>query len=154
MTANTWFKVKGSKVKVTAYVTANTDSLQIRLVSLLIYRVSASMRMRIAYSRRICSTWPLPGALRKTSETIFSNQTSPKKSQNICRFNVDLNAVCVMYTSLGPCKIGKKLCKYKTIFLLLCVLVAINDKCCRLLGLSMKHDAITLLLHDILYRVK
>ena len=33
MTANTWFKVKGSKVKVTAYVTANTDSLQIRLVS-------------------------------------------------------------------------------------------------------------------------
>ena len=28
MTANTWFKVKGSKVKVTAYVTANTDSLK------------------------------------------------------------------------------------------------------------------------------
>ena len=28
MTANTWFKVKGSKVKVTAYVTANTDLIK------------------------------------------------------------------------------------------------------------------------------
>ena len=42
VTANTWFKVKGSKVKVTAYVTANTDSWQICVVLLLIFRVSAS----------------------------------------------------------------------------------------------------------------
>ena len=36
-----WFKVKGSKVKVTVYVTANTDSRQICVVFLLIFRVSA-----------------------------------------------------------------------------------------------------------------
>ena len=92
MTANTWFKVKGSNVKVTAYVTANTDSLQIRLVSLLIYRVSASMRMRIAYSGRICSV------ARRTSQNVrkqyFQTKQARKIPERLARYRSAVEMQC------------------------------------------------------------
>jgi len=78
-----WFKVKGSKVKVTGYVTANTDSWQICFVSLLIYRVSVSS-IRPARALHMVggpdsSTWRLPGALRKTSENNIFKPNKPEK---------------------------------------------------------------------------
>ena len=84
VTANTWFKVKGSEVKVTAYVRANTDSLQMCLVRyLFIPRECVEhlpiTRMRIAHSGRIGSTWRLQGALRKTSENNIFKPNKPEK---------------------------------------------------------------------------
>ena len=100
VTANTWFKVKGSKVKVTACVTANTDWLQICMVfGYLFDRVSASSirtsRMRIAYSRRIRSTWRLPRALRKTSENNIFKPNKPEKiPERLARYRSAVEMQC------------------------------------------------------------
>jgi len=92
VTANTWFQVKGSKVKVTAYVTANTDSRQMCLVSLLIYRVSASCIRppRARALRMVGGSAPHGGCqahFTKHPKTIFLNQTNRKNLERLawCR---------------------------------------------------------------------
>ena len=100
VTANTWFKVKGSKVKVTAYVTANTDSLQICLVRYLftawVRRASAhNAHAHCLYSGRIGSTWRLPGALRKTSENNIFKPNKPEKiPERLARYRSAVEMQC------------------------------------------------------------
>ena len=109
VTADTWFKVKGSKVKVTAYVTANTVSRQIcvcfftyllrenvtiasgsghRNVGHAVTRSSQSVSKKRDYLPWIYvhanprGGWQAHFA--KRPKTIFSNQTNPK-TQNVWR---------------------------------------------------------------------
>jgi len=73
-----------------------------RLVSLLIYRVSALMRMRIAYGRRICSTWPLPGALRKTFENNIFKPNKPEKiPERLARYRSAVEMQCFCNCTLS-----------------------------------------------------
>ena len=72
MTTNTWFKVKGSKVKVTAYVTANTDSRQ-NVSRILTYFESERIEKHAlwAWFHVAVARWNYA----KSPKTIFSNQT-------------------------------------------------------------------------------
>ena len=76
------YVVQGQRVKGQGHSVRNSQqrfTSNTRVVSLLIYRVRASMRMPIEYSGRICCTWPLLGALRKTSENNIFKPNKPEK---------------------------------------------------------------------------
>jgi len=73
---------------------------------LLIYRVSASSirtsRMRIAYSRRIRSTWRLPRALRKTSENNIFKPNKPEKiPERLVRYRSAVEMQCFRNCTLS-----------------------------------------------------
>ena len=89
VTANTWFKVKGSMVKVTAYVTANTDSRQICLVFLLIYRVTAWAHGASAHHAIARGGRRLHAAVaRRTSQNVrkqYFQIKQTRKTQNVWR---------------------------------------------------------------------
>ena len=80
MTANTWFKVKGSKVKVTAYVTANTDSLQYIMSRFVTYLPRQfTTRMRIMGGMAVA---------RHTSQNVrkqYFQTKQARKTQNVWR---------------------------------------------------------------------
>ena len=82
VTANTWFKVKGSKVKVTAYVTANTDSA---------HNAHAHCAVGGSAPHGRCQAH-----LAKRPKTIFSNQTSPKNPERLaqCRSAFEMQCFC------------------------------------------------------------
>ena len=74
MTANTWFKVKGSKVKVTAYVRDNADSLR-NLCEFVAY-----LKLRRGVAPRDLHLW-LPGGT--SQNVIFSNKKNPENADNM-----------------------------------------------------------------------
>ena len=83
VTASTWFKVKGLKVKVTVHNSQHRfTSNMSRFVTYLpreCVEHPPTTRMRIAHSGRIGSTWRLPGALRKMSENNIFKPNKPEK---------------------------------------------------------------------------
>ena len=98
--------VQGQRVKGqghTAYVTANTDSLQMsRFVTYLPCECVQHPCMRIALSGRIGSTWPLPGALRKTSENNIFKPNKPEKiPERLARYRSAVEMQCFRNCTLS-----------------------------------------------------
>ena len=97
--------VQGQRVKGQGHSVRNSQhrlTSNTRLVSLLIYRVNASMRMPTEYSGRICCTWRLPGALRKTSENNIFKPNKPEKiPERLARYRSTVEMQCFRNCTLS-----------------------------------------------------
>ena len=90
-----WFKFKGSKFKVTAYVTGNTDSLQNLWVYLtyLTWALGVSTAMwRLLVGRRKYTRRP---------KTIFANQKKTKNPERLARCRSALEMQCFRNCTLS-----------------------------------------------------